>query len=847
MPIIEIIKEVRDSAAKRGNASSPRSPKEEGNYNDFVLGHIKKQIRKYEAEKYPSPPYSYQSISLPVEGSEELIATYVRYDGSPLNDKHISTMQGHALLVRKLSLIAGIFNALAFSNATDGYLGITDQKQLSQVEELLGTLLFQETNLFKEDENIKDFINRLIKEIAKITHAKEDLLITHIRTAERYFVADYRRNHILINESPTEDNKRILQVDHYFGNQLTEEQKREFIRIHGNNKPLWFTFLPAWEQTWLIKQVPQTLEQSWADFESLSQSSAMSHIPGIQNARMNYLFAVDGQNYTLLSRSFKTSTMIPYELHEPKENYPFYVKQTANQVINHLSQKATTDFNEIWGNLTFDKGIQPLVFVQSLLSDTLAAKADTRLARKQRKAIQEINLQGLYPQVRIITGNDPMNFLRYASILSGKISQTLGHWTHTDRVLNYAEQFIKCLELPKNILTPEQKARLAQINAAKEELVTLRNEPFNSQGLTRNFIAFKAAYTSILVEAMGGIVSTNCKSGKDRTGVEELYKNAMIYYFLRYNTLPKFNDQGVQRKNFVKIFVQLFNSMKAQEAAAGNTPGSFGLKLDPTMICSDIRAEIEASSKLSSTLANLNKPPKFQSDEVKSEKVRKSSISFYTRQQKRTSPLKELEKDLSDFAESHPIAKNVITFNNLRESLYEPSSQPELIQQWRDRFEDLREDIEEMQLLKKELHQLTQEVRLFVEKLNLPNKKLNTIQMKEQTDSILEILERGDQLLCETDDVLDITQQIKYDILPIAITAFEEVRASFLSNKQQAADTSPPSQSPKRPDRPPPEKPSNLDLSDKSVKELRKHYEQLSLPGNAPIIKPNLGSSPIKL
>lgn len=109
----------------------------------------------------------------------------------------------------------------------------------------------------------------------------------------------------------------------------------------------------------------------------------MSHIPGIQNARMNSLVTFDGKEYTLLSRSFKTSTMVPYELHVAKKDRGFYVKQTAEQVLGYLSREVTRDFEQIWAGLGANGRFRPLVFVQSLLSDTvidrLVATADTRL------------------------------------------------------------------------------------------------------------------------------------------------------------------------------------------------------------------------------------------------------------------------------------------------------------------------------------------------------------------------------------------------------------------------------------------------------------------------------------
>ncbi|KTC85505.1 hypothetical protein [Legionella brunensis] len=841
MFIIEIVKEVkREDLITNTDISSPKLISHKP--ISFLLDVTKKRIREYETKKYPTPLYKYKRIPDLIHGTGKVTATYVHYNGSEFTKEHAETMEVNTLKVRKLSLIAGILNMMSFStfsNVEGNYLNITNEEQLSLVIELL-------TNLSKDivspkpieaTESIDKFITRLIDEIQKITKLKNEDLITHIRTAERYFVAEYKCNQILINEAKVRGGSNsILQVDYYFGNQLTLDQKKEFIRIHRPEKdqPLWFSRLPSWEKNWLINQVPKTLEESWEHFESLNQSSAMTHIPGIQNARMNYLVACDGENYTILSRSFNTSTMVPYELDEPKENKATYVKQTANQVLGHLSQQVTTDFNKIWENITFDKKIRPLIFVQSLLSDTVLAKADTHLAREQKKAIQEISLLETYPQVQIITGNDPMNFLRHASFLSGNLSKALGHWNHTDAILNYAEQFISCLESPKNTLTSEQQFRFDLIKATKKELRNLRDEQFNSQGLARNFVAFKAAYTSILVEAMGGVVSTNCKSGKDRTGLEELYKNAIIYYYSLYKTLPKFDDEKYSRKRFVAIFVLLFNSMKAQEAASGNAPGSLGLKLDPTMLCADIQAEIEISYKLSTILAKLNKPLSFQKNEAKakSKLKRENSVSSFLNLKKKVSPLEELSK----LTESHPIAEKMEIVKDLRESMREYQSQSDFELQRKQYLADLEEDIKEVELLKNKLEEFEQEIRKFVESHNLLNKKLNNEQSKllRQIDLILKIVSNRDELFFKSKDLMSTVQQLQLKIIPTAEAVFNHVKKSLLENKSPKIT---PLSSPKNVKLLGTSKsPSHFDLDrpESKVRELIARYNELSI-GKTPI------------
>lgn len=789
MPIIDIIKRIRKEGSK--TADNP-SGSIIDDYTLFLLDLTKRKIIEHEGTKYPSPPYTYNRLITSIEGKGETIATYIKYDGSPLESSHAVIMQENSLRVRKLSIIGGILNALDFSKElNNGYLGIDAQTRIAFAD-LLSEFLQGQIHPLMEKEKINDFINGLIEKIQEKSNLDKQELIRQIRTAERYFVAEYKSNQILINEIKTDDGKVIIQVDDYFGNLLTKDQQHEFLRIHSqqeHNRPAWFILLPEWEKTWLLKMIPKSIEENWSRFERISQSSAMSHIPGIQNARMNYLIEFDGNDYTLLSRSFNTSTMVPYEMHVTKDELPKYTEQTARQVLTYLKQQIEVDFKKIWEGIPFDD-IRPLIMIQSLLSDTFVAKADTRFATQQRKVIQKINMQNIYPEVEIVAGNDPMNFLRHATALSGPVSKIFGRWRHTEQVLEYAGKFIVRLEEQKQ-LSSEQQTRLALMKSAREELINLRDEKYKSQGGDRNFVAYKAAYTSILVEAMGGIVSTNCKSGKDRTGEEELYKNSIRYHFNRYKVFPKFDDKDGPRQKFIDIFVPLFNSMKTQEGAAGNTPGSFGLKLDPTMICADIREQLGVSYALSSTLANYNKPDKFLNNEVKSVKVRKASVSIFNKQ-KSTHPYKQFEQEVSDFIESHPVVRKIPAVNAFKEGIVECQKNTELLSaellsEWRYHFEDLKENVQEVILLQDDLEQLAVEINEFrisqVQSSTTMNAKQKSLD--GHITLLLKFTQMSDTLFLKSNDLMMTVQQVRYQTFPQMRDAFDKFSKEFLQEKDE--------------------------------------------------------------
>lgn len=627
-------------------AQSTQTPEE-------FLQQVITDMKRHEQNKYPNPPYTYQrkqiAFNIKDDGKDVTVmkdVVNVTYSGEPLSAEHLRTISAHSLAVRQHSVAASILNAMEFS--TD-YL-TADLAQREQIRTAIKKILAKRVkeNLdAKDDVNvmINDFIKELAAEIVSITHLKQADVIRSMRNSERYFVASYRKE-ALINETKVYNKAKnsfetYVQLDLSYNNMLTDDQKHQFMKIHNENikdQPLWFRRLADWEKVWFKKNVPTDINSlRWTDFEKINQSSAMSHIPGIQNVRMNYLLEKksnsDGQYYEVISQSVKNGTMVPYET--PGQDLENMVAGNAEQVIENLRAEANVRFNNLWGDIDWKtdakgkkikKPITPLIFVQSLLSDTLLGGSDNFLSKSQIRAVNKLKKQ--YPDCEIIAGNDPVNILRKSAAESGLFSVYIARrWVHTDALLSYSKRFIDHLnqiqkKFPDREFTADQTKALLLIKDAHSQLTRMRKDktlPLLFFGLNhrgRNFAAFKTAYSQILVESLGGIPASNCKSGKDRTGLQEIYNAAMRIYFRQYGVLPRIDDAGEKRKNFVDIFVTIFNSMKTQEAAASNTPGSFGLKDGAEMLCDDIAEALGVSYDNSNTLSDMNKPKIYKQDEI---------------------------------------------------------------------------------------------------------------------------------------------------------------------------------------------------------------------------------------
>lgn len=567
-----------------------------------LLSQIIEEMHAYEKAKYPSPPYDYQRVEIDL-GGNRVTAIYTKYDGARLTEAQLADIEINAAKLRQLSLLAGVTNALLFS---DHYLEVDRIKKANLFSIINQFVKKIKSKKSRTSDDMNIFVDELIRAIQLETGQPYQSILRKVRLAERYFIADYQPA-IFVNET-NEHGEVTTQLDVLLKNPLTQAQKKEFVKIHADHKPGWFLRLPRWERDWLLQRVLKLLADTpkWQAFASLYQSSAMSHIPGIQNIRRSVLI----KKGRIISDSVKSGTHVPYEM--PKSDCELQTNENADQVLSIMSSLAEENMNRMWPNIA----IKPLLYVQSILSDTFAGGQDNRLANSQRNAV--IAKSYLHSDSIVEAGNDPVNLLRIFAAESGFFSKNFsGRWKHTLRILQYAAKFIALAE--DGVLTKEQANKLKQIKMFKAELELMhRNAQFT--GLTRNFNAYKVVFTRLLVESMGGMVSTNCKSGKDRTGYDDLYGQAILIYLERYGVLPRYDEQGDNRRQFIEIFRRLFDARKLQALAANNTPGSFGLKDSARMLCRDIAEALGKSYQQSNALADMNKPSILKRDELKEAK-----------------------------------------------------------------------------------------------------------------------------------------------------------------------------------------------------------------------------------
>jgi hypothetical protein len=600
---------------------------------ETALGKVKAMMRDAEGKKYPEHLFEVQNLRVAYNGQRPLDIKYVKRTNLPFTHDTLQKMTQSAVKVRKLDIIAGVMYAMEHAPS---YLNLSDAQKIKLQQALLELAEDIHDDNTPSPDKPREQLDPVIREIVRIIKLNSPLdeqsILRQIRNAERYYIAENSMDKALLYDythDRTTAANRYLQMDVPFNRiaTLTDVQKKNYLLIHEadkNKHPAWFKDLPKWEQECLQALIPKNMEGDWS---RLAQSSAMQHIPGLKNARVNILFEVKGAAVEVLSRSTKTSTLVPFEM--TAQNMIHETQDNAEEILAALEKQAADNFQRIWGVSATERNVKPLVLVQSLMGVVALVKSDANKANLQKAAVKKAAEN--YPDVQVIVGDDPVNATKLLAFQGEK------RWEYANEVMAYARDFLSKMGAGEN---PRQQEyirnilnELEKMNDTESVAAAIYSLPFIGK---RNYEEFKVAYLSLLVEAIGGAVSTNCKSGKDRTGLDELYRHAMRIYYHEKGRMPGFTDDGVDRMDFVAIYAQLFNTRKAQEAAGMNTPSASGLK-DLTssleavgmemMLCGDIVKYLDESYQQSNELANMNKPKIFLADEASQKKETKAKKS----------------------------------------------------------------------------------------------------------------------------------------------------------------------------------------------------------------------------
>lgn len=642
-----------------------------------LLRTLEQNLRICEQLKHPSPTWVYTRIE--PENPEEKSIIKIKYDPTTsLSDEELNTKIKYSIITRKLSLIGGVLTLLDSPNYLTSNL---QQKEAirNELARLSNEIIASRNNasLPEPKAELDRFVVDLASSLKAITNPKPTNITRDIREAERYFVAEHNKNQVLIVETPRE-NETIIQVDIGINHQLSLSQKNKYYAVHHDEaeQPKWFKALSKAEQSWYQERIPKpndpeaVKEEKWHNFQLLFKSSAMPHTPGLPNARINYLMLQEGNELEVINASVKSATPVSYEM--PSAEQEEHSKENARQLINITQELASINHERLWGNF-FQHDKPPIpILAQSLLSEKVEkigiqlSAADHRLIQGQKEAMRGLNADGY----EIMYHNDGTN----AYSRGNKISMQSD--PEFRQLRNFANKFLNsvCQELDQRInaessekdsclkdesdllfcfvkgqkkeqqkrlnafidklqvnphLTSEQKASITIMLRVLDEYL---HEDEDNLKLSRNKAEYIVALKKLLVESMGGAVSNNCKSGKDRTGQSEVYQHAVTLFTMLHSksdSLLHYDEDSSRRDLFCQLSAVLNGSQKVQEAAAFNTPGCVGTKSTQISKIIDDSILKEGQFKklhpLGCNLASMNKPSAFLNDEREKAQVQKTT------------------------------------------------------------------------------------------------------------------------------------------------------------------------------------------------------------------------------
>ena len=556
-----------------------------------VKDYITQKMHFHSRMKYPEPAYEYHRYAS--DGKQYVHITYHPEERTPERETEIlAQTERHAIALRKLSILGG----LATGIETEGFLGIAkNDEERSQLEEckqfLLQELYLLAENVYADpltthspDDVISEFYNTIADRLRQSGwHSLQDesnirKLIGYPTSAELWFLGEYNRQRTLIEET-VKDDKKIVKIDVPLENTLPSLILRnEYERIMTDDTtewPDWYTQMSPWEKNLVRKE----LEQNGTGKHFVP--CKLTHIPGLRNARTHHLATAsrDNEDFTVRSTSMKSGMLPPYDSKTKDKEITRLTAMNASILVEHLhtkiEEKRATDVDRFIGTPP-----PPLIFIQSLVTGKNKGSPvkESRMAGRERDAMPEIREK--YPDTTLLLSNSPVNFFR-------KISTR-----HSDGVkdlLKYAEKYKDTLKDPDT---------RALVDEAILQLKNLENRWRITPDDFRNFQLMRACYVAILVEAMGGEILTHCKDGKDRTGWEEIYRDAMLEYWHsqpadKPRHLPSFLDpkDSQARNDFVELVHQHFSDNKAAETASSSAEGCHGLKDQASpfgIVCSDV-------------------------------------------------------------------------------------------------------------------------------------------------------------------------------------------------------------------------------------------------------------------
>jgi hypothetical protein len=399
------------------------------------------------------------------------------------------------------------------------------------------------------------------------------------------------------------NDQSVIQVETLLHNPLTPKQKNELLKIHNSDldtQPDWFKKMPVWAQTRLKSIIPENDSGDWTAYEKTIPAT-LRYLPGEANATKHELFI----NNVLCGTAYKQGVPTPYDM--PLSDQQEHATHNIKQMLGAREKDRVKAFKQYWGLTDDSLNKDCPVLLCGLLTPMQQGGAltvvidglglskkenNTRFVQQKTTGLDTIKSSNQEETIQYFDLNVPINNLA----ASTPVSIDENYVAHAKQLYESLESPIK-VNLDLAIYRKREKLR-ASIEALEQ------HDALPKIG-GRNKNLYTAALYDLTTRHMGGVSTGNCKSSKDRKGVELMMADAMEVYYACYQKFPSYNDEGQDRQNFVTICADLYKSGHQLLIAHDNSPGSPGIK-DDDLLDKDLVLALGDFYSTSEAVANNN-------------------------------------------------------------------------------------------------------------------------------------------------------------------------------------------------------------------------------------------------
>ncbi len=352
----------------------------------------------------------------------------------------------------------------------------------------------------------------------------------------------------VLSESPGEFDKKLEKFKQ-LANDRTKSKKIKNLLKNVTQIPEWYWVLSEKQQCFLEYALKNT--SSIEDAVSFL-SSRHRTLPAPANFAAHSLYRINTENEISLIgiKRWRSSHVASRDV----------LKCSKAVQERHCSSNfaKVTEQAKVGQTIGFQTLISPITaadYVPHIVTDMLPELPDLDLYRIARRVIARSNRA-----VDIFQHNHPYNIAkRY-------------YYTETDN--------------PDSVLLLKEARKFVLTKPGLQDLLTAYKGVLESPVGSATFFdyegreLFLSSLEQMIIYVIGGYSYGSCVSGKDRKAVELIHSDAMLLFYERYGTWPRFGDpkEKQERILFVEIVVELYCSRHQHEHAGQNAPGSEGIK-----------------------------------------------------------------------------------------------------------------------------------------------------------------------------------------------------------------------------------------------------------------------------